>query len=115
MSMIVFNKKLVTEYNQVKQAWNQLLMQRESFNINQNTISAQYGGALEVNQAALISKDYWREVDNITTRVFRNDEGNGLLDDLLGLGTPISIGKTAALYRVSSDAGKVHRTLTGHV
>lgn len=31
------------------------------------------------------------------------------------LGTPISIGKTAALYRVSSDAGKVHRTLTGHV
>jgi Fe-S cluster biosynthesis and repair protein YggX len=54
-------------------------------------------------------------VDNITTRVFRNDEGNGLLDDLLGLGTPISIGKTAALYRVSSDAGKVHRSLTGHV
>lgn len=115
MSMIVFNKKLITEHNQVKQAWNQLLMQRESFNINQNTISAQYGGALEVNQAALISKDYWREVDNITTRVFRNDEGNGLLDDLLGLGTPISIGKTAALYRVSSDAGKVHRSLTGHV
>jgi len=115
MSMIVFNKKLVTEHNQIKKAWNQLLMQRESFNVNQNTISAQYGGALEVNQAALISKDYWREVDNITTRVFRNDEGNGLLDDLLGLGTPISIGKTAALYRVSSDAGKVHRTLTGHV
>ena len=115
MSMIVFNKKLVTEHNQIKKAWNQLLMQRESFNVNQNNISAQYGGALEVNQAALISKDYWREVDNITTRVFRNDEGNGLLDDLLGLGTPISIGKTAALYRVSSDAGKVHRSLTGHV
>jgi hypothetical protein len=37
MSMIVFNKKLITEHNQVKQAWNQLLMQRESFNINQNT------------------------------------------------------------------------------
>ena len=64
MSMIVFNKKLVTEHNQIKKAWNQLLMQRESFNVNQNNISAQYGGALEVNQAALISKDYWREVDN---------------------------------------------------
>ena len=48
MSMIVFNKKLITEHNQVKQAWNQLLMQRESFNINQNTISAQYGGALRI-------------------------------------------------------------------
>lgn len=56
MSMIVFNKKLVTEHNQIKKAWNQLLMQRESFNVNQNNISAQYGGALEVNQAALISK-----------------------------------------------------------
>ena len=39
MSMIVFNKKLVTEYNQVKQAWNQLLMQRQAFNINQNTMA----------------------------------------------------------------------------
>jgi hypothetical protein len=35
--MIVFNKKLVTEHNQIKKAWNQLLMQRESFNVNQNT------------------------------------------------------------------------------
>ncbi len=51
MSMIVFNKKLVTEHNQIKKAWNQLLMQRESFNVNQNNISAQYGGALEVNAA----------------------------------------------------------------
>ena len=90
MSMIVFNKKLVTEHNQIKKAWNQLLMQRESFNVNQNNISAQYGGALEVNQAALISKDYWREVDNITTRVFRNDEGNGLLDDLLSVRRSLS-------------------------
>lgn len=113
--MIIFTNKLVTEHNQIKKAWNQLLLQRESFNVNQNALSVQYGGSLEVNQSALITKDYWREVDNITTRVFRNDEGNALLDDLLGLGTPISIGKTAALYRVSSDAGKVHRTMTGHV
>lgn len=115
MSMIVFNKKLVTEHSQVMKAWDQLKVQREVFNVNQAGFQAQYGSALEVNQSALISKDYWREVDNITTRVFRNDEGNPLLDDLLSLGTPISIGKTAALYRVSSDAGKVQRSLTGQV
>lgn len=113
--MIVFNKKLVTDHIQVKKAWNQLLVQREVFNVNQSGFQHQYGNALEVNQMSIVSKEYWREVDNITTRVFRSDEGNPLLDDLLSLGTPISIGKTVALYRTSSDAGKVQRSMTGQV
>ena len=56
MSMIVFNKKLVTEHNQIKKAWNQLLMQRESFNVNQNNISAQYGGALLIVLGVVLSQ-----------------------------------------------------------
>lgn len=65
MSMIVFNKKLVTEHNQIMKAWNQLLMQRESFNVNQNTISAQYGGALEANHFIA----YVRNSQYIKTRI----------------------------------------------
>lgn len=110
---IIFNKKLITNSAQVAQAWNQLKASRQIFNNVQNQMSATHGNAIEVNQAAILTQDYWREVDNVTTRVIRDDEGAPLLDDLLSLGTPISIGKTAALYRVSSDAGYVNRSMSG--
>lgn len=110
---IIFSKKLVTNSAQVAQAWNQLKASRQIFNNAQNQMSATHGNAIEVNQAAILTQDYWREVDNVTTRVIRDDEGAPLLDDLLSLGTPISIGKTAALYRVSSDAGYVNRSMSG--
>lgn len=35
MNRIVFNKELVTNSAQVKQAWEQLLLQRQVFNVNQ--------------------------------------------------------------------------------
>lgn len=110
---IIFNKKLITNSAQVAQAWNQLKASRQIFNNTQNQMSATHGNAIEVNQAAILTQDYWREVDNVTTCVIRDDEGAPLLDDLLSLGTPISIGKTAALYRVSSDAGYVNRSMSG--
>lgn len=110
---IIFNKKLITNSAQVAQAWSQLKASRQIFNNTQNQMSATHGNAIEVNQAAILTQDYWREVDNVTTRVIRDDEGAPLLDDLLSLGTPISIGKTAALYRVSSDAGYVNRSMSG--
>lgn len=110
---IIFNKKLITNSAQVAQAWDQLKASRQIFNNAQKQMSEMHGNAIEVNQAAILTQDYWREVDNVTTRVIRDDEGAPLLDDLLSLGTPISIGKTAALYRVSSDAGYVNRSMSG--
>jgi hypothetical protein len=110
---IIFTKKLITNSAQVREAWNQLNASRQVFNNAQNQMGAMHGNAIQANQAAILTQDYWREVDNITTRVIRDDAGAPLLDDLLGLGTPISIGKTAALYRVSSDAGVVSRSMSG--
>lgn len=110
---IIFNKKLITNSRQVAEAWEQLKASRQIFNNAQQQMYATHGNAIQANQAAVLTQDYWREVDNVTTRVIRDDEGAPLLDDLLSLGTPISIGKTAALYRVSSDAGYVNRSMSG--
>lgn len=110
---IIFNKKLITNSRQVAEAWGQLKASRQIFNNAQQQMYATHGNAIQANQAAVLTQDYWREVDNVTTRVIRDDEGAPLLDDLLSLGTPISIGKTAALYRVSSDAGYVNRSMSG--
>lgn len=111
--MLTFTKELITNHAQVREAYSELNQRRNTFNIDQKCMAEKYN--LTGNQAALISKDYWREVEAITTRVIRNDEGRGLLADLMTMATPISIGKTAALYRMSSDAGKVTRSMSGQV
>ena len=110
---IIFHKKLITNSTQVAIAWQQLNANRQIFNNGQKQIGEMHGGAIQANQAAVLTEEYWREVDNITIRVIRDDEGAPLLDDLLSLGSPISIGKTVALYRVSSDAGHVNRSMSG--
>lgn len=115
LNRLVFSKELITNSEHVKAAYKQLQAQRISFNVNQFDIKTRHAGSVQTNQAAQISKDYWREIDAITARVFRADGGLDLLSDLMGISASISIGKTAVLYRVSSDAGKVTRSISGQV
>lgn len=66
-----------------------------------------------MNESAIIPADAWRELDSITTRVMRHDEGDAYMADLRPLAKPINIGKLAHLTRVSSDAGSVKRSMSG--
>lgn len=102
---LIFTKELVTNSAHVKQAYSELNQRREMFNTDQRALANKYGTSIAANQAAIISKDYWREAEAITTRVVRQPGINDFLTEIMGMATPISIGKTAALYRTSSDAG----------
>ena len=55
------------------------------------------------NEAALLPDDAWREVDEVTMRVLREDEGEVYMSDLMPLARAVDIGKTAHVYRRSSD------------
>lgn len=55
------------------------------------------------NQAALLPDDAWREVDEVTMRVLREDEGQVYMDDLMTMARAVDIGKTAHVYRTSTD------------
>lgn len=107
----VFHKKLITNSAVVKEQYRSLNINRDIFNKKEQSLNAEY----QLNQMALITKDYWREVDEVTTRVFRSDEGQDLMNDLMGLASNISIGKTVAISRIASDAGQVVRTVGGQV
>ncbi len=67
------------------------------------------------NQAAVLPRDAWLELDGITRRVMRNDEGQAYMADLMPLAKAVNIGKLVHLNRVSSDAGTVVRSLSGQV
>lgn len=65
------------------------------------------------NAAAVLPRDAWLELDGITRKVMRDDEGSAFMNDLMPLAKTVHIGKLVNLYRVSSDAGSVIRSLSG--
>ena len=109
MEKIIFTKGLIANSRIVAEQWDHLKVDRKVFVNGENSLAKEYG----VNATALVTKDYWREVDNVTTRIFRNESGQDMMSDLMGLAANINIGKTVAISRIASDAGKVVRTLSG--
>lgn len=106
MEKIIFYKKLIQESPIVANQWRETCGNRQDFNDAEKS--------MRVNATALITQDYWREVDNVTTRIFRNESGMDMMADLMGIASNIDIGKTVAISRMASDAGKVARSLSGH-
>lgn len=71
--------------------------------------------ATVVNAASVLPRDAWLDMDNITRRVMRADEGEVWMRYLMPLAKPVNIGKLVHLNRVSSDAGTVIRSMSGQV
>ena len=65
------------------------------------------------NAAGILPRDAWLDLDDITRRVMRADEGSVWMNDLMPLAKPVNIGKIVHLNRVSSDAGTVVRSISG--
>lgn len=90
-------------------------MREQNENIQKNAFG-NMGHTLHANQSALLPRDAYRELDSITQRVFQNDEGRGYMMDLMGVARSLDVGKTAYIYRQSSDkTGMVTRSLSGQV
>lgn len=67
------------------------------------------------NAASVLPRDAWLDMDSITRRVMRADEGQAWMADLMPLAKPVNIGKIVHINRVSSDAGTVVRSISGQV
>jgi hypothetical protein len=89
--------------------WDDVCMEREFFHQTEDAM-ASVG-----NAASVLPRDAWLDMDNITRRVMRADEGAGWMADLMPLAKPVNIGKLVHLNRVSSDAGTVIRSMSGQV
>lgn len=111
MMKAIFSKELVANSKVVAEQWKGLGIDRQVFANKEKALNDEY----QLNATALVTRDYWREVDNVTTRVFRNEAGMDMMNDLMGLASNINIGKTVAISRIASDAGRVVRTISGQV
>ena len=103
------NERLFTELRggaHLSTRYNEVMASRNHFNRHERVMFA--------NEAALIPDDAWREVDEVTMRVLREDEGQAYMEDLMPMARAVDIGKTAHVYRTSSDlSNRVNVTLNG--
>jgi hypothetical protein len=121
--MRYFDETLVANSRPHAAWWGEIGMQREVFHqtedaligSHRNSMAAALGSTMLANSSAVLPRDAWLEMDTITRRVMRDDEGENFMRDLMALARPVNIGKIAFGYRVASDAGTVRRSISGKV
>ncbi|WP_292041083.1 MULTISPECIES: major capsid protein [unclassified Brevundimonas] len=114
--MRYFDEQLVANSRPHQQWWGEVSMSREHFHRVEDAHAALYGDISGVqNAAAILPRDAWLDLDGITRRVMRADEGQAWMADLMPLAKPVHIGKLVHLTRVSGDAGTVVRSMSGQV
>lgn len=90
--------------------WDELIANREWFHRTEETLAQVFNAAVQLPREA------WMELDDITRRVMRTDEGQAYMADLLPLAKTVNIGKLVHMTRVASDsANPVIRSMSGQV
>lgn len=107
--MRYFDQALVANSRPHAEWWGDVCMNREWFHRTEDELAA------VGNAASVLPRDAWLDLDGITRRVMRDDEGQTFMADLMPLAKPVNIGKLVHLTRVSSDAGTVVRSMSGQV
>ncbi|TPN44447.1 coat protein [Mesorhizobium sp. B1-1-4] len=107
--MRYFDETLVANSRLHAEWWGDLTANREWFHRVEEELASVN------NVAAVLPRDAWLDLDGITRRVMRNDEGQAYMSDLMPLAKAVNIGKLVHLTRTSSDAGTVFRSMSGQV
>lgn len=107
--MRYFDDQLIANSRHHAEWWELQCVNREWFHQTEGNFAQLH------NASPVLPREAWQELDTITTRILRNDEGSAFMNDLMPLARTIHIGKLVAMYRVSSDAGSVFRSLSGQV
>lgn len=115
--MRYFDQALIANSRPHSAWWNELSASREFFHLQETAMAAVLNsvGGIYANAAAVLPRDAWLELDTITRRVMRADEGQAWMADLMPLAKAVHIGKLVHLSRVSGDAGFVTRSMSGQV
>lgn len=72
-------------------------------------------GQRAANEAAVLPRDAWREMDAQTKSIMVSDEGGPLMADLMALAKPVGIGKIVVDYRRRSDSGAAQASISGQL
>lgn len=114
--MRYFDEQLVANSRPHQQWWNEVCAVRETFHMQETalaTIAANTG--LVPNASAILPRDAWLEIDQITRRTLYGDQGQVYMQDLMPLARAVHIGKLVVMHRIHKGSGSVTRSLSGQV
>lgn len=104
---MIANASAIGSANFNKQ-WEEVVARRKYFNANERQLAAIQG-----NAAAVIPQDVYLEMDMVTKKIMRADEGDAILNDLMPLARSIDIGKIEYKFRRASDSGNAVTSISG--
>lgn len=108
--MRYFSSQLIANSRPHAAWWDELNADRDWFHNSEEQFAAIR------NASAILPRDAWLELDGITRRIMRADEGQAWMADLMPLAKAVNIGKLVVLNRVASDsANPVVRSMSGQV
>jgi hypothetical protein len=114
--MRYFDEQLVANSRPHRDWWGELSVNREHFHRVEDSHAALARDMGIANAASVLPRDAWLEMDGITRRVMRADEGSVWMNDLMPLAKAVNIGKLVHLTRVASDTNNpVVRSMSGQV
>ncbi|EIX9519333.1 major capsid protein [Klebsiella pneumoniae] len=103
-----FSKETLATNARLGAHWNELWANRNMWN-------AQHDAMIAVNRAHMtpemlacnavggFARDFWAEIDNQILQLRDQEDGMEIINDLMGVQTVLSVGKTAKLYNVVGD------------
>lgn len=112
--MITFNPEKPAELQanrNHRQQFDRMMGQRRMHNGMQKTLVDMHGrnmdeSTLQANQAGIFKPLFWTEIDRIGIEVRENDRGREFMADLMGVATPVAIGKTLKAYTAKEEISK---------
>lgn len=112
--MITFNPDKPAELQSNrnhKQQFDHMMGRRRMHNGMQKVMIEQHSrhmdeSTLQLNQSGIFKPLFWTEVDRIGIEVREDDRGREFMSDLMGIATPVPIGKTLKAYTANEDISK---------
>lgn len=105
------DKQIVANSRNAKSQWDEVVRRRKAFKANEEHFGQIHGP--EVNAAARIPQDVFRDFDSQTKQLMTGDEGGVILDMLMPLARSVPIGKIVSEYRQVSDATQAQSSISG--
>ena len=107
--MRYFDDQLIINSQPHADWWEQIGVARDYFHHVESHFAS-----FQANASAVLPRDAWLQMDEVTLSVMRDDGGEEFMRDLMALAKPVDIGTIAHLTRVSSDTNNpVNRSLSG--
>lgn len=112
---MIFQQELIGNSRLGKKQWLEVQAQRKGFTANERLFaSVQREMGLTANEG-LIPTEVYQDFDAQAVEIFREDNGDTFLNDLLPNSKSLNIGKLTSKYRQVSDAGVVQTSMTGQI